>query len=375
MKLSDYPGVSSFADRHGKQRWRFRSSGGLRVMIPGEPHTPAFDAAYQAATEGRIKSVKQARIVRHPRAASPHSLLDCWFRVRNLKSWWDMLDPLTRDNYSHEIETFLDSKSPGGGKWGDGPIEDFKPRHVRDIMEKLTPSRARILMTVLRRMMKEAILQEWIEYDPTRVGIDLPKRRNKNGHKAWPPHFCAKFELRWPLGTTARTAYELARWMAVRRSDIALLRHDQMVTKLIDGERVDGFLFVQHKGRNRDGAFEKFHPISEMVAEAIAARPVTGDTVLAKADGSPYNMKSLSSMMRRDWAPAAGIPAGYTLHGLRKAMGGMLADAGATAHQSRDVLGHATMKEVEFYARSRDQAKAATDGMRKVVRLVRRDRE
>ena len=369
MKHPDYPGVTTFKDRYGKERYRFRNRSGWRATIPGEPHTPAFDAAYQAAIEGQ--AVPQAKIVRHPRAALPHSLLDCWFRVRNLKSWWGALDPLTQDNYTHEIEELLDSKTNSGGKYGDGPVADLKPRHVRDIMEKLTPSRARILMTVLRRMMKEAILQEWIEYDPTRIGIDLPKRRNKDGHKAWPPHFCAKFEARWQLGTTARTAYELARWMGVRRSDIALLRHDQMVTKVIDGERVHGFLFVQHKGRNRDAAFAKFHPLNDMLVEAVAARPATGEMVLAKPDGSSYNMKSLSTMMSRDWAPAAGIPAGYTLHGLRKAMGGMLADAGATAVESRDSLGHATFKEAEFYGRSRDQAKAATNGMRKVIRMVR----
>lgn len=365
MKHPDYPGVSSRLDRHGKKRWIFRKAG-KTIYLPGEPGTKPFDDTYQATIEGRV--IKKAEVIRHPHSAFPQSLNACWAKVKARKSW-EQLDANTLVNYSHEIEEFLSEPSGGGITVGENPVADLRPRHVQDALDKLSGSRGRVLLTVLRKMMKEAMLQEWIEYDPTYSAS--PARRDSEGHVAWPPHWCARYELRWPVGTTPRTAYELARWLGVRRSDIALVRWDQLVTRIEDGEVVEGFQFVQFKGRRKKGAFAKFHPISPMLAEALAPLDRTTGTVLAKPNGRPYAMKSLSAMMRRDWAPAAGIPDCYSLHGLRKALGGMLADAEATAHQSRDVLGHATFKEAEFYARSRDQAKAATGGMRKVVKLVR----
>jgi hypothetical protein len=48
----DYPSVYPYSDRHGKTRWRFRRSG-TDKSLPGEPHSPAFDAAYNAIVEGR----------------------------------------------------------------------------------------------------------------------------------------------------------------------------------------------------------------------------------------------------------------------------------------------------------------------------------
>jgi site-specific recombinase XerC len=364
-KHPDYPGVSSYQDRHGKTRWRFRKTGLKPALLPGEPGSKPFAAAYKAAIEGRI--VKKAEVVRHPRAAHPASLTAAWIKIRSL-SWWSQLDPKTQENYRYEIEQLLDQPA-GEGKVGDSPCADLKPRHVRDIMDGLSASRARVLLTVLRRMMQEAIMQEWVEQDPT-YKAPLPDRKDNTGHEAWPPHICAKFEARWPLGSTARTTYEMARWMGTRRSDIAIVRWDQKMTRIVDGAAEEGFQFVEHKGRRKKGAFSKFHPIKPMLAAALAVRLQTGETVLAKKNGQPYSMASLSSMMARTWAPQAGIE-GYSLHGLRHAMGGMLADAEATLHESRDALGHADYKNVVRYNKSRDQATAATRGSRKVTKLVK----
>ena len=101
MKLPDYPGVSSFQDRHGKTRWRFRKTGMKPVPLLGEPGSKPFVATYKAAIEGRI--VKKAEVVRHPRAAHPASLTAAWVKIRSL-SWWSQLDPKTQENYRHEIE-------------------------------------------------------------------------------------------------------------------------------------------------------------------------------------------------------------------------------------------------------------------------------
>lgn len=368
MRHPDYLFVSSFTDNRGIERWRFRKSGMKPVYLPGEPHTKPFDDAYQGAIEGRV--VKKAEVIRHPRAGYPHSLNACWNLVQETARW-KRLDPESQLLYDRTIMDFLRKPAGNGMTVGDGPIDQFRPRHVAAALNMLAdkPATAKLLLVMLRKITKVAIIQEWIEYDPT-YGIEPPENPSE-GHKAWPPHICALFEKRWPIGTKARSAYELARWLGSRRSDVALVRWDQLVTKIIDGEAVDGFEFVQFKGRNRKGAFAKFHPIMPMLAEALAPLDRTTETVLARQDGKPYDIKSLTVMMWKIWTPQAGIPRGYSMHGLRHAMGAMLADAGATAHQSKDMLGHATMQEVDRYSKSRNQARGAVAGSRKVIRLVR----
>jgi integrase len=351
----------------GKVRWRFRKTGMRAAMLPGEPHTKAFDDAYQAALEGRIR--KTAKVIQHPSAAHPHSLNAAWRLLRGTAKW-KKLDRQSQCLYDRVIEDYLRTSS-GGMRIGDVAIDQFRPRHVAAALDELAdkPATAKLLLVMLRKLTKVAIIQEWIEYDPT-YGIEAPDNPSE-GHAAWPSHICAKFEARWPIGTTARTAYELARWLGSRRSDVALVRWDQLVTKIIDGEAVNGFDFVQFKGRRRKGRFAKFHPITPMLAEALAPLDRSTETVLAKKNGKPYNMNSLSVMMWKTWTPEAGVPRGYSLHGLRHAMGAMLADAEATAHQSKDVLGHTTMAEVDRYSKARNQARGAVAGSRKVVRLVR----
>lgn len=364
MKHPDYPRISSKIDRHGKIRWRFMD--GNRQRLPGQPHTPEFDAAYKALTEGRI--VKTADVVRLRSAAHPASLRAAWNKVRETARWKTKLDPKSQRLYTRYIEEFLTQPAGDGMTMGDGPIADFKARHVQAALDASTPTKAKMLMVVFKKMTKVAIREDWIEYDPT-AGAERPEIVNQS-KEAWPPHVCAKFELRWPIGTAPRTAYELAKWLGTRRSDVASIRWDHLVKQIDKGELVQGFKFVQYKGRNRKGAFPKFHPINEVLTAALAPLPRDTETVLAKPDGKPYQIEGLTSMMWH-WTRKAGIEKGYSLHGLRHTIGAMLVDADATPHQIMDVLGHATIGEQNKYTKQRNQARSATAGMQAVVKLVR----
>jgi integrase len=365
MKYPGYPGVSSFTVK-GHTYWRFRKTGMKTVVLPGAPGTSSFDAAYQAAIEGR--PAMKAEVIPMPGATGPGSLDAAWREVQKTAKW-RKLDIKSQQLYSRYIEEFLNQRI-GASRVGQGPCADFRPRHVVAALDALseTPHKARILHVVLQKLMRVAVQQEWIEYDPT-ASIDRPDVTTE-GKQAWPPHVCAQFERHWPIGTQARTAYELAKWLGTRRSDVASIRWDQIVTKIIGGEAVEGFEFVQYKGRNRAGAFAKFHPISPMLAEALAPLDRSTETVLTTVDGSPYKILSMTAMMWR-WRRLAGIEKGYSFHGLRHAMGAMLADADATAVQTKDVLGHATISEQDKYTKQRNQARSAAAGMQAVVRLVK----
>jgi site-specific recombinase XerD len=71
--------------------------------------------------------------------------------------------------------------------------------------------------------------------------------------------------------------------------------------------------------------------------------------------GKPFTVDGFSQWMR-DAITAAGLPLECKPHGLRKAAGRMLAEAGATAKQIMAVLGHATLTEAQRYCDEADQA-------------------
>jgi integrase len=77
---------------------------------------------------------------------------------------------------------------------------------------------------------------------------------------------------------------------------------------------------------------------------------------------------ALAAAMHR-WVIAAGLGAPdrhgrhLTLHGLRKAMGRRLAEAGASVHMIASVLGHESVASVQTYTRAYDRAKAADAGL------------
>lgn len=59
----------------------------------------------------------------------------------------------------------------------------------------------------------------------------------------------------------------------------------------------------------------------------------------------------------------AGMPAGYTPHGLRKRCLTNLANDGKTIHQIQAISGRLTTKEVERYTKMADQARNARAAM------------
>jgi integrase len=107
-----------------------------------------------------------------------------------------------------------------------------------------------------------------------------------------------------------------------------------------------------------------------MPAEILAPLARKTPTVLINTYGNPFSAESLTGMMAH-WNKLAGNPPGFTLHGLRKTLGEMLATGEATTRQLVDVLGHDDIEHAELYSRSAEQARLAHAGMEKVVKLVK----
>ena len=351
-----HPHASSYLDRHGKRRWRFRH--GKRVVtLPGDPAaSPAFEAAYEAALTGQ--PIKKAKVVRIPTSAAPFTLKAAWRLVVTDTPEWKEMAPQSRYVANQVAERFLLSRivAEDATVWGDMDIRDLRRRHLKKIIADRsdTPHAAKGVIKIIRKMTDVALDQEWIENDPAYRLKFSPRTK---GWRAWTAAERQQFEDYYAIGTTPRLVYALALWFGDRRSDIARLKPSEL--------QDDIARFTQKKtGKAMVLA------IVPMLQEVLDKTPMTGETVVQTAFGKPFSEKSLTGRFA-DWRAKAGLPADCKLHGLRKTLGKLLAEGGSTTRQIMDVLGHADIKHAEQYSRDADQTMMASEGLQKVVRLVR----
>ena len=96
---------------------------------------------------------------------------------------------------------------------------------------------------------------------------------------------------------------------------------------------------------------------------ALEAPPRRGETILVTQYGRPFSAKALGMRMQ-EWTEKTGLAAGHTLHGLRKSLGKVLAEKGATTRQLMAVLGHDDIAHAELYSREAEQRLLAREAMR-----------
>jgi integrase len=349
--MDNRPFLSSYKDRHGKTRWRFRRGKAGRPL-PGVPGDEAFEIAYDDALNGRAS----AKVVSHPNKALPRTLRAAWRLATAPDSLdWQKLGPSSKALYIERAERFLSREIAPGLSYADVPVSDLKRRHVKALLGSMsdTPHAAYDALVVLRKMILVALDEEWIEIDPTHR---VKYRPETTGHRAWTDAERAAYEARWPLGTLARTAYACVLYGGPRRSDVARFRWADF-----KGEQ---FPHTQQKTGKR-----LMLPVLPPLREALDAAPKLGSHILTTPWGTPRALGTLTNDFH-SWTTAAGLK-GCTMHGLRKTLGKILAEEGATTRELMEVLGHDSMQHAELYSREADQARMARSGMGKAANRLR----
>jgi len=364
---NEHPYVSSYLDRHGKRRWVFRRGGKKPVQLSGGPEHPDFDEEYQAALEGRAIKRKTAEIHKLPTVV-PRSLRAA-FDLLTETLEWKTNDEGTQHTQELIIQRFLDLPVIKGEslKFGDTLVSDLRRKHIKKLLADRieTPHAASHLLRMIRKLTGVALDEDWIENDPC---YRIKYRPECIGFKAWPDHIRAKYEARWPIGSTPRTVYAIALYFGHRRSDVA-------VSKWTHFEANDGGATVTQQKRRRGGKRKTLWiPIHPELEEVLRALPGydpeqrTSDYIVLNAYRQPFSAKALSNHMR-EWTDEAFIPPGYTLHGLRKTLGKKIAERSGTTREIMDTLGDDDIKHAELYTREAEQRKLAASAMSKVGSL------
>jgi len=333
-------------DRHGNVRLYFRREGG-KVRLRGPLGSPEFLANYKAAANPKTP--------RKPRTLNPGGLTPGtfkWLCAQYYKSaLWAELAPGTQKTRRAILERFAEHKGSG-----DKPFKMMLPRHIRGRRDEMmaTPEAANTMIKVLRQLFRFAVRYDHHDTNPA-ADVELLKSSSE-GYHSWTLAEIEQYEVKHPIGTTARLALALALYTGQRRSDLVQFGKQHVR---------DGWLiFTQHKGRAR-------HPVKLEIPiipalQAIMDAGPTGDlTFLVSKQGRAFTNNGFGNRVR-EWCDDAGLP-NCSIHGLRKAAAARLAEMGCTEFEIMAITGHQTSKEVTRYTKAASQKTRAEAAFRKMT--------
>lgn len=329
-------------------RVRVKGDKSHRVTIPVGPDDPDFSAHYHAARRGEKLPHREPVA---PPATSLRALVNAY-----LEGLAQDVENGTRSALTLQGHTRLLLKAcafpddTGRGQMGDLHY-DLPPAAIRHIIAQWggktgsADNTRKALSAAYDRM-------KWTDANPV-AGIGKV-HTSRGGAKPWAVDDVRRFLDCHALGTTPRVWLMLALFSGARLSDLVALGRGNEVKR-------GGVTWLEWQPGKKGSNFTSM-PMAPQLREAIQATGVIGPTYLLTAKGQPFaSGPSLAEQVRR-WTRAAGLEA-RSSHGLRKALGGLLASAGATEHQIMSVLSHASPTTSSIYTKSADRQRAAAAAM------------
>lgn len=325
--------VSSWQDRQGKRRYRFRR-GAVSAMLPDDPKSPAFLRQYADLLERS-----------EPKAPAPDrsisALIDAYYESQK----WAKLKASTKRAHGSQMEMI---RKDMGGR----PVPGMEPVHVERMMVKFsqTPGSANNRLKRLRALMAYAIRLRWIKDDPTREA----EFYSGGEIHTWTADELATFEAHWPLGSRERLAYSLHLYTGQRKADVRSMGW---------GDIEDGMIRVKQE---KTGA-RLWIPIHAELAAVLAKAERRHLLILTTRAGAQITDGGYGNWFR-EACEAAELPARCSSHGLRKAAAARLAEAGCSTREIMSITGHRSLSEVERYTRGAEQKRLAKSAMARIVK-------
>lgn len=334
MATIKLPGVESWRDRHGRLRHYYRpTKAHKRVSLPGEAGSVEFMAAYHAA----LDAVKPAES--KIRTAAPGTMAALAQSYLASSEFAD-LRPSTRQVRRLMLGRFVEEH-------GTKSVAKIERRHVLAILDKLAdrPAAANNLRKMLKVLFTRAIDIGLRKDDPAHK-----IKGRKTGHwRSWTDTEIAAMEACWPVGTRQRLAFALHLYTGQRRSDVV-----KMTRADVAGGKIR---VVQLKTGTKVVV-----PIHRDLKPILDASPLGSMYLVETTLGRPFSVAGYGNWLRESHR-AAGLPEDCVTHGLRKAAGRLLAEAGASTKQIMAVLSLKSLELAELYTRDAEQEQLAEDGM------------
>ncbi len=245
------------------------------------------------------------------------------------------LRPKTR----HDYGTYLDILRE---VWGPFPVAAIGRKHILALRDKHaeTPSKANMLVTVLRVLLTFAIEREFRMDNPAK---DIKRLPTGSGHAAWPDQAVERFLATAP--SSMALALKIGLYTGQREGDCLTMSWHNY-----DGERI-------YVAQSKTGT-KLCIPVHSDLREALGAQERVSPIILTTTTGKPFT----SSNFRHHFGKAmktAGLE-GLTYHGLRYTAAARLAEAGCSLKQIASVTGHKSLSMIEKYSRDADQKRLAS---------------
>jgi integrase len=331
------PYASSYKDRHGKTRVRFRMTGRPTAYPKAAPGTEDFWEEYLAWKNAPKVKAGQERAI-------PGTFDDLITRFYSSVAWKNIPKESTKATYRGELERFR-------ATYGKRRVATMSARAVNGLMEKMadTPAAANNLLKRLRTLFDYAILLGFRTDNPAKAVRSLKARGD--GFHEWTEAEIAQFQKRHALGTKARLALEIFVCTAQRRSDAATMGEDPEKPGYVKVRQLktDALLSIR---------------IHRDLRAATAACPSGKPTFLVSERGTPYTKESLGNWFKKQCVEA-GLPH-CSAHGLRKAAARRMAELGLSNQLIKSITGHTTDSEISRYTKNADQARRADKAMEKM---------
>jgi integrase len=338
------PFVKCYADRHGRRRNYLRKLGLPSVALPGTPWSLEFMTAYNLALVGQTETALPATSIIGAALRSPPGSLAEAIALYLASTAWNELAATSRKTRRPVLDRFRES-------YGDLPLRRLEPVHITKLVAKMAAHAQRKFRKIFRGLIDFCLKTGLCDSDPSAT-LKVAKAPKTDGYYSWSDEDIARYETAHPIGSKARLALGLMLYLGLRKSDACRIGPQHI--------RRGQVKFQANKTKHSTG-FTLECPLHPELAHIIAATPTEHLTYLVTEYGKPFTAAGFGGRMRA-WCNEAGLPE-CSAHGLRKALGRKLAEAGASERTIASMLGHADLREAQKYTEAANKRKLAGDAV------------
>jgi integrase len=310
-----------------------------RVTITGAPGSAEYLANYERLL-GEAKGAVARADAKHAekralktKGEDEEGTIDAVVRQFLNSGAFKAMKPATKLHYERNLRS-LCNYDMGDGRFGTELVTEMTRKVVRGMLGKVVPAPSnKNFLGCLRALMRFcAIDLELIseDSDPT-IGVTVPKidrADDDEGFKCWLPEHVEWFRDRWPLGSMPRNAMELMIYSGAACADVIRLGRAN-----IKPDRFGRKFLVYKRQKTGTTATNPLWPELEAYLDRAYPPDWEGPFLLDGAE-NPWNPEMGNviplrghrtksgniafSRWFRDQCIKAGVPTGYSAHGLRK---------------------------------------------------------